>query len=169
MSSPYRILTVCTGNICRSPMAEFMLKNALAAAGLGDDVVVDSAGTMHWQIGDPIDPRAGAVLVEHSIDSSAHRARQFDAAWFPDRELILALDAGHYYQLRALAPDAAARSKVRMLRSFDPAAAALAPDEQGIEDPYYGGPAGFNTSWEQITAALTGIIETVRKGVDARV
>ena len=129
MTEPYRIITVCTGNICRSPMAELMLQRAADGAGLA--VVVDSAGTSGWEVGNPIDPRAAAKLDALGISSAGHSARQFQPAWFAERDLILALDVGHFDALCAAAPDEAARVKVRMLRSFDPAVAGRAARRTG--------------------------------------
>ncbi|MCQ9164783.1 MULTISPECIES: low molecular weight protein-tyrosine-phosphatase [unclassified Arthrobacter] len=156
MSNPYRIMTVCTGNICRSPMAEFMLAGAAAEAGL--DVVVDSAGTTAWEAGNPMDPRAVATLARHGVAAASHEARMFIPAWFAERDLILALDTDHFKALQALAPSPEAAAKVRMLRSFDPAVAGAPLDAQGIYDPWYGDGSDFEASWELISAAIPGIL-----------
>lgn len=156
MSNPFRIITVCTGNICRSPMAEFMLAAAAADAGL--DVAVDSAGTSAWEIGNPIDPRAKDELARHGIAATGHTARKFNPSWFADRDLILALDTDHYDALRALAPTPEAAAKVRMVRSFDPAVAEETPEQQGIYDPWYGDAKDFQASWDMIAAAIPGIL-----------
>lgn len=160
MTKPYRIITVCTGNICRSPMAELMLADAAANAGL--DVEVDSAGTSAWEIGNPIDPRAKAVLYRHGITSAGHTARTFNPAWFAERDLILALDTDHYDTLRALAPTPEAAAKVRMLRSFDPEVAKEGTQAQGIYDPWYGDAKDFEVSWDLIAAAIPGILAHAR-------
>lgn len=160
MSTPYRIITVCTGNICRSPMAEFMVAQAALEAGM--DVLVDSAGTSGWEIGNPIDPRAEAVLSRHGITATEHVARKFNPAWFASRDLILALDTDHFDALRALAPDAAAAAKVRMFRSFDPQLAHAFPQDQGIYDPWFGDAKDFEVSWELIAAAIPGILAHAR-------
>ncbi|RAN71290.1 protein tyrosine phosphatase [Bacillus sp. SRB_336] len=156
MSNPYRIITVCTGNICRSPMAEFMLAEAAAAAGL--NVEVDSAGTTAWEVGNPVDPRAVDTLTRHGVAAGVHKARKFDPAWFADRDLILALDVDHFAALRALAPTPETAAKVRLLRSFDPAVAGAPSDSQGIYDPWYGDESDFEASWELISAAIPGIL-----------
>ncbi|ALV46934.1 hypothetical protein MB46_17055 [Arthrobacter alpinus] len=156
MSNPYRIMTVCTGNICRSPMAEFMLADAAAESGL--EVEVDSAGTTSWEAGKPIDPRAKAVLARHGVAAGDHAAREFQPAWFAERDLILALDTDHFDALIALAPDTASAAKVRMLRSFDPAVAHVATAQQGIYDPWYGDSKDFEASWKLIAAAIPGIL-----------
>ncbi|HXF02696.1 MAG TPA: low molecular weight protein-tyrosine-phosphatase [Arthrobacter sp.] len=164
----YRIIAVCTGNICRSPMAERMLARALQEAGLGSQVSVDSAGTTGWELGRPIDQRAGQRLEQSGLNALDHRARQFEASWYDERDLILALDVDHYDQLRNGAPDEAARDKVMLWRSFDPAVSHLGPSEQGIYDPWFGEASDFEASWQMIDAALKGIIEFVRRELDAR-
>jgi protein-tyrosine phosphatase len=161
-SSAYRIITVCTGNICRSPMAEMMLAAAFQAEGLGSDVTVDSAGTTGYEAGRPIDPRAARRLAATHLSSEHHVARAWQAAWFRERDLILALDVDHYAWLRDAAPDAASMNKVRMLRSFDRTVAGRDLLDQGIEDPWYGGHADFDSAWEQIRGAVPGIVAHVR-------
>lgn len=160
MTAPYRIITVCTGNICRSPMAELMLADAAAQAGI--NVQLDSAGTSGWESGNPIDSRAGSLLAGHGIASDTHRARKFQPSWFAERDLILALDVDHFEALQALAPDDESARKVRMLRSFDPLAAGLSPAQQGIYDPWYGDMADFEASWRLISAAVPGILAYAR-------
>ena len=103
---------VCTGNICRSPMGEVILRRMLADEGVGG-VVVTSGGTGSWHIGDGADSRALRILRQHGYDGSGHRARRFEVAWFAQNDLILAADVGHLRALRRLAPDPAAAQRVR--------------------------------------------------------
>ena len=161
MSSQYRIIAVCTGNICRSPMAELMLAEAFRTERL-TGAVVDSAGTTAYEVGRPIDPRAARKLTSQNISSNRHVAREWQPEWFVSRELILALDVDHYGWLRQAAPDPESLAKIRMLRSFDPAVADKDPLEQGIEDPWYGGHTDFDTTWNLIRASVPGIVEHVR-------
>ena len=161
-SKPYRIIAVCTGNICRSPMAERMLADAFAAAGLSGVVAVDSAGTTAYESGRPVDPRAARILAARSIDSSGHRARKWQQEWFSERHLILALDVDHYGWLLEAAPDEESRARVRMLRSFDPVVADGDNLDHGIEDPWYGGQSDFEETWRLIQASIPGIVEHVR-------
>ncbi|CAI3804776.1 putative low molecular weight protein-tyrosine-phosphatase [Pseudarthrobacter sp. MM222] len=161
LSSQYRIIAVCTGNICRSPMAALMLAEVFAAEGLAA-AAVDSAGTTAYEVGRPIDPRAARALLAHGISSNRHLAREWRSEWFQSYQLILALDVDHYGWLRQAAPDQASLSKIRMLRSFDPAVAGKDLLDQGIEDPWYGGHTDFETTWNLIHAALPGIVEHVR-------
>jgi protein-tyrosine phosphatase len=167
-TSPYRVIAVCTGNICRSPMAELMLSAAFAEAGLADAVTVDSAGTTAYEAGHPIDPRAARKLTAHSLASDRHIAREWRREWFTERHLILALDVDHYGWLRASAPDDNSLSRIRMLRSFDPTLEDGDPLEQGIEDPWYGGHADFEAVWDQVQAAVPGIVRYVQDALDVQ-
>src|SRR5699024_7225054 len=142
----YRILTICTGNICRSPMVEFAVREALEQAGLGDRVEVASAGTSGWEVGNPIDPRAGALLSRHGLSTDAHRARQMDDAELQAADLVLTLDHDHVAPVRRALGPARAEQTVRMVRDFAPHAV----EDTGIRDPWYGDESGFDTAWEQI-------------------
>lgn len=158
----YRICFVCTGNICRSPMAEAVMRQLLDEAGLADKVAVDSAGTAGWHVGDPADRRAVRALDEAGYDGSAHRARAFDPRWFAERDLVVALDGGHLRELRALAAAAGAPDKVRLLRSF-----ASAPADGGLDvaDPYYGDDRGFATVLSQVEEGCRGILAMLERDV----
>ncbi|MFD1720572.1 low molecular weight protein-tyrosine-phosphatase [Amnibacterium endophyticum] len=165
-STPYRVMTVCTGNICRSPIAEVVLRDRFEAAGLGDAVEVDSGGTSSEELGNPIDPRAARVLREAGYavpDRTAHQVTRADLA---DRDLVLAMTAQHARRLRTLAPEDAA--DVRMYRSFDPAAPSLetvSEAELDVEDPWYGGHDDFLATLEQVEAAADAIVEHVRRAL----
>ncbi|MHC6592039.1 low molecular weight protein-tyrosine-phosphatase [Arthrobacter sp. C152] len=164
-SSPYRVITVCTGNICRSPMAELMLTAALEREGLDALVAVDSAGTTGYEAGRPIDPRAARRLAATQLASKHHVAREWEHEWFRERDLILALDIDHFAWLSEAAPDQESLDKIHMLRSFDPAMAGKDRLEQGIEDPWYGGHSDFDAVWHQIHAALPGLVRYIKAAV----
>lgn len=153
---------VCTGNICRSPMAEIILTDLVARAGLDDQVVVDSAGTGDWHVGLQADERTLTALTAGGYDGNAHRARQFEGSWFADKDLILAADRGHERALRRMAPDAEAAAKVRLLRSFDPAAVEAGTLE--VDDPYYGGSRDFERCRDEVEAACRGLVEQLQRG-----
>lgn len=157
----YRVCFVCTGNICRSPMAEAVFRAHVAEAGLGDVVEVDSAGTGGWHEGDGADPRTVSVLEAAGYEQD-HRARQFRASWFDRLDLVIALDAGHLRDLRVLAPTARDAAKVRLLRSYDPTAT---PAEGDVPDPYYGSLDGFEECLELVEAASPGLLDAVREAV----
>ncbi|MGO4145017.1 low molecular weight protein-tyrosine-phosphatase [Paenarthrobacter sp. YAF11_1] len=164
-TSPYRIITVCTGNICRSPMAALMLTEAFDAEGLGQLVTVDSAGTTGYEVGHPIDPRAARVLTAQHIASEDHAARKWRHEWFAERDLILALDVDHFGWLQEGAPDRASLEKVRMFRSFDPRMEGRSSLDLGIEDPWYGGHTDFDNTWTLIKAANPGIVQYVKAAI----
>ncbi|MER5941301.1 low molecular weight protein-tyrosine-phosphatase [Streptomyces sp. NPDC001928] len=159
----YRVCFVCTGNICRSPMAESVFRARVEDAGLGGPVEVDSAGTGGWHEGDPADPRTVSVLEEHGYESG-HAARQFQSSWFARLDLVIALDSGHLKALRRLAPTPEDAAKVRLLRSYDPAAG----DDLDVPDPYYGGRDGFEECLDMVEAASTGLLAAVRAQVEGQ-
>ena len=148
------VVFVCTGNICRSPIAEKVFVHELEQAGLAEAVHVSSAGTGNWHVGSPADERAAAVLRAGGYDV-AHIARQVDAEQL-GADLIVALDRSHQRALRSLVPEP---DRVRLLRSFDPDA----PSGAEVPDPYYGDDDGFATVLEMIRAAMPGMIEWVRE------
>jgi protein-tyrosine phosphatase len=161
MEAAYRICFVCTGNICRSPSAEIVVRALAERAGLSG-IRVDSAGTGDWHAGQSADPRALRALAAAGYDGRAHRARVFYNEWFRERELIVALDRGHARMLRSWAPDDDARSRIRLLRSFDPAVR-VNEDHRLIDvaDPYYDGADAFTVMVQQIEAAGAGLLEQV--------
>ncbi|MGN7247833.1 low molecular weight protein-tyrosine-phosphatase [Janibacter anophelis] len=162
----YRITVVCTGNICRSPMAEWVLRERFDAAGLGEQVEIDSAGTTAWEEGNPADERTVAAMQRHGHtgDYTVHRARVFDKRWFDDRDLVLAADHGHYTVLRRLAGVSEAKDRIRMIRSFDPSG--LKGDALSIDDPWYGDEDSFDQTYDEITGAADGIVEYVRERLE---
>ncbi|MCP2259707.1 protein-tyrosine phosphatase [Streptoalloteichus tenebrarius] len=146
------ICFVCTGNICRSPMAALVFGAHLERAGLADRVRVTSAGTGSWHVGEPADPRTAKVLADHGYPTE-HVAAQVGADHL-DADLLVAMDAGHDRALRRLVDD---HDRVRLLRSFDPAAADL-----DVPDPYYGGRQGFADVLAMVEAAVPGLLGWVR-------
>lgn len=164
-SLPYRVMTVCTGNICRSPMAEVVLRDRFEAAGIGGDVVVDSTGISDEEHGNPIDRRARAALAARGYDVPRRTARQVRSADLPARDLVLAMTSAHARALRTLAGDDDVGRRVVMYRRFDPAAPHV-PDAGpahllDVDDPWYGGPEHFESCLDEIEAAADGIVEHV--------
>lgn len=169
---PYCVMTVCTGNICRSPMAEIVLRDRFDAAGLSGRVVVDSTGISAEEHGNPVDRRARRVLAEHGYDTGdGHHARQVRPSDLVSRDLVLAMTTQHARALRRLHGD----GNVRMYRSFDPAAPAVPPERAerdehrlDIDDPWYGGMQDFEDCLAQIEAAADGVVEFVRQELTRR-
>ncbi|MEW9517489.1 low molecular weight protein-tyrosine-phosphatase [Streptomyces tubercidicus] len=166
MTAPFRVCFVCTGNICRSPMAESVFRARLAEAGLDGLVEVDSAGTGGWHEGDGADPRTVAVLRAGGYEH-AHTARQFHASWFDRLDLVIALDSGHLRELRRLAPTPRDAAKVRLLRTYGTGTATDATDDLDVPDPYYGGFEGFEECLEMVEEASDGLLAAVRAALPA--
>jgi protein-tyrosine phosphatase len=153
-SGPYRVCLVCLGNICRSPMAEVILRDELDRAGLSGLVEVDSAGTGDWHLGSPMDPRARAELSRHGYDGSAHRARQFGRSWFSRYDLVTAMDRANLAGLRKMAPDRQAEERTALFLGFDPASGA--PDLE-VPDPYDGGPEDYALVFDLVRPAARAL------------
>jgi protein-tyrosine phosphatase len=149
----YRICFVCMGNICRSPMAEVVMRSMVLDAGLEDQFELSSAGTGGWHVGAPADQRARATLAARGYDGESHRARQFAAHWFDENDLVLAVDESTYSALRSLDPEAAGE-KLRRLREFDP----LAEGDLDVPDPYYGGRRGFDDVLDMVERSCRGLL-----------
>jgi protein-tyrosine phosphatase len=153
---PYRIAFVCSGNICRSPTAEAITRKLLADRGLADAVEVESFGIGDWHVGERMDRRAAAALRKRGYDID-HRARVIDAYDISERDLVVAIDRGHEQDLRALAWTVADAEKVRLLRSFEPAA----DGDLDIPDPYYGGASGFEHVLDLIETGCRGLVDEI--------
>ena len=154
-SGPYRVCCVCLGNICRSPMAEVVLRAQLAAAGLRDRVIVDSAGTGDWHVGDPMNPPARRQLERRGYDGAAHRARQFDASWLAERDLILAMDHSNLANLRALAEEEGKPDAIPRIRLFGEVAGL---DGADVPDPWGGSTADFARVLTMLETGMARIV-----------
>jgi protein-tyrosine phosphatase len=164
-AGPYRVCLVCLGNICRSPMAEVVLRAHLTAAGLAGQVTVDSAGTGGWHVGEPMNSRARAALARRGYDGEAHRARQFTAAWLPARDLVLAMDASNLKALKSLfeGPRIVPRANTartdpgdsHRLRLFGNAAELHGAD---IPDPYGGSAVEFDQVLTMLETGMPALV-----------
>lgn len=146
------ILFVCTGNICRSPTGEAVLRRMTDAAGLGDAVTVESCGTHAYHIGQPPDARAQEAGERRGYDFSGQRARQICAEDFDRFDLILAMDGGHLDRLRRAAP-AGRSDRIRRFLDFAPGAG-----RRDVPDPYYGGADDYELALDLIEAGCRGIV-----------
>jgi len=155
-ATPTRVLAVCLGNICRSPTAEAALREAADTAGV--DLVVDSAGTGAWHVGNRPDERMRAAgdVAGLAIEGAA---RQVTVADFDDFDVLLAMDASNLADLRQLAPSAKAAQRLHLFRDFD-------PDGRGhdVPDPYYGGPDGFIEVVQIARRAAKGVVAAIAAG-----
>jgi protein-tyrosine phosphatase len=152
-----RLVFVCLGNICRSPTAHGVMRHLVREAGLADQISVDSAGTGDWHLGEPPDVRTQATAKRRGV-ALDHRAQRFTAKDFARYDLILAMDRNNQRDLERMAPTDADRAKVRLLRSFDPAA----PKDAEVPDPYYGGAQGFEEVYDVVEAACRGLLAHLR-------
>lgn len=150
-----RVLFVCMGNICRSPIAEGIFRERLRANGLTEDVATDSAGTHDYHVGKAPDRRAQAIMAQQGIDISDLRARPVDGFDFEFFDYILAMDEGNYEWLQAEAPSSH-RAKIQPMLSF-----AESSGVNWVPDPYFGGDAGFRSVYELIDDAANGLLDSV--------
>ncbi len=159
MSAPTRVLTVCLGNICRSPVAEAAVREAAEAAGA--DVEVDSAGTGGYHTGDPPDPRMQAAgrAAGLVVEGAARQVRAADLRTF---DLVVAMDIDNLAHLERMATvDDEATATLRLFRSFDPDA-----DGTEVPDPYYGGRDGFRDVVAMMRPAAAGVVAWIQERDD---
>lgn len=152
-----KILFVCLGNICRSPLAEGVFQHLVDEAGRGAEFEIDSCGTGGWHAGQLADPRSRAVAQQHGL-TLTHRARQFERGDFENFDLILAMDRDNKSDLTSfsnLKPEHAA--KVKLLREYDP----QAKGDLDVPDPYYGGPEGFENVYQMVERSSRKLLETL--------
>jgi low molecular weight protein-tyrosine phosphatase len=156
-----RLLFVCLGNICRSPTAEGVMRSLVISEGLERQIELDSAGTGAWHVGSSPDGRARRAAAGRGIEL-AGRARQVRPEDLEGFDLVLAMDRENERLLAALARDEQERSKVRLLREFDPASAQNGDLE--VPDPYYGAAGGFEEVLDLVQAACEGLLAEIRSG-----
>jgi low molecular weight protein-tyrosine phosphatase len=150
-----RVLFVCLGNICRSPIAQGVFENVLRREGLDDEVSVDSAGTGTWHVGEPPDQRAQRSASSRGLDLSTQRARRIAPEDCENFDYVLTMDEENYRAVASLCRGSAA---VRPFLDF-----ATDSPETEVPDPFYGGPEGFEHVLDLVEEASEGLIADIRE------
>lgn len=157
MGKPKKILFVCLGNICRSPLAEGVFQSK-ASHLIDDSFLVDSAGTGAWHVGEKPDSRMRQTATDYGVSLEHLRARKFRVDDFDQFDLILAMDKQNRQDILSLARTDADREKVKLFRAYDPT-----PEDGNVPDPYYGGTDGFHNVFrivDRTTEALLTDLKT---------
>ena len=153
----WRIVFICTGNICRSPTAEGVLRQMVAGQGLAEHIDVASAGLEDWHAGAPPDARSQAHAQRRGYDLAAQRARLFTRRDFERFDWVIAMDAGHHDELRRLCPPGQTH-KLRRATDFSDGVPA-----GGVPDPYYGDAGGFEAVLDMVEAVCAGVLAEARR------
>ena len=153
--APVSVLFVCTGNICRSPSAEAILRRKAAEGGVGERLRIDSAGLGEWHLGHPPDPRAVDALQARGYPMGDQTARLVEARDFERFDYVIAMDEGHYKELRRWCPRDA-RERVRLFLEFAPHTG-----RKSVPDPYYGDTRGFDAMVDLIEAGTDGLLAEI--------
>lgn len=151
---PVRILMVCLGNICRSPLAEGILQSKLPK----DKFIVDSAGTGNWHSGEQPDKRSILTAKNRGLDISCQKARQVRQSDFTDFDHIYVMDSSNLRDVTKLAPNDTSRSKVKLMMDE------IFPGQKiDVPDPYYGGPEGFDKVYDMLDEACERVAQKLIK------
>ena len=158
----HRILFVCLGNICRSPMAEGVFRRVAEEAGLLHLFDVDSAGMGDWHRGQPPDQRAQEAALRRGVDISALSARKIEPEDFEAFDVVMAMDGSNIADLEDIVPHAA-RGKIRRFLDYAPHLGT-----EDVPDPYYGGVEGFDHALDLIEAAAEGLLADLTRDAKAK-
>lgn len=150
-----KVLFVCMGNICRSPLAHGLFEDRVAKAGLSHVVTIDSAGTHAYHVGERPDPRSQQTALKHGFDLSSQSARKVAASDFEVFDYVLAMDRDNHAILSSQCPDEH-RHKLKLFLEFAPELT-----DAEVPDPYYGGDSGFEHVYELIDAAANGLMADI--------
>lgn len=156
----FRICFVCTGNICRSPMAESIFRHLIAEKRLESQLAVSSAATGDWHVGERADHRTITALAARGYDATPHRARQFDPSWFERLDLVVAFDRGQERILKEWAPEQH-QGKVQLLTTFDSESAGTSD----VPDPYYSDADLFDSVLATIERASIALLRQLEPGI----
>jgi low molecular weight protein-tyrosine phosphatase len=148
----FRLLFICLGNICRSPMAEGVFRRVIEEEGLADRFEIDSAGLGDWHVGQAPDDRAQAAAQSRGLDISGQSARQVQQEDFARFDLLLVMDRSNYGELKRRAPKAA-HGKIRYFLDYAPHVGT-----KDVPDPFFGGAEGFDHALDLIEEAAHGLV-----------
>lgn len=159
-----KVLFVCLGNICRSPLGEGMFRHLVTEMGLEDRFLIDSAGTGNWHIGAPPHVDSQRVARERGMDISDQRARQITPLDLRDFDYLIAMDSSNKEGILALDPNGRYADKVKLMLEFYPECGM-----KDVPDPYFGGPEGFSPVLDMIEEASRNLLMQIlsEKGLQA--
>lgn len=156
-----RVMFVCLGNICRSPLAQGVFAHLAAQRGVAEDLTIESAGTGHWHIGDPPDKRSSAVAKKHGVELRS-RGQQIDESYFGRFDLFVAMDRSNVGNLRRMG---CPEERLALMLAFAPESlkarhpGALSTLE--VPDPYHDGPEGFDVVYELVHESCVGLLDEI--------
>ncbi|RMF54292.1 MAG: low molecular weight phosphotyrosine protein phosphatase [Bacteroidetes bacterium] len=149
-----RVLFVCLGNICRSPLAEGVFRHLVKERGLAEHFEIDSAGTGSWHVGEPPDRRMRETARRHGVSLDGQRARQFEEEDLQRFDHIFAMDRNNLHDILYYDRQDRFGNKVRLFREFDPD-----PGDYQVPDPYYGGPQGFENVYRIVERTARTLLD----------
>lgn len=157
---PFRVMFICTGNICRSPLAHAVFENLIEIENVQELFEVESSGTTAYHVGEQADSRMRRTASEHGVRIN-HRSRQLFRKDLADYDLLLTMDGHNYRDTLSLCRTEEEREKVKMFRDYD-------PEGQGdVPDPWYGGNEGFETVWTIVRRTSESLLSKIRRGLAA--
>ncbi|MEM6782494.1 MAG: low molecular weight protein-tyrosine-phosphatase [Bacteroidota bacterium] len=160
---PVRVLFVCLGNICRSPLAEGVFRHHVDQAGLTDRFEIDSAGTGRWHVGEPPDPRMRSTARERGLSLDDQRGRQAQGSDLRYYDHIFTMDRSNLHDVLFLDPQGANSYRVRLFREFDPD-----PEDYQVPDPYSGQQEGFDLVFDIVDRTSAVILGKLVKAYQLR-
>ncbi len=152
------VMFVCLGNICRSPLAEGVLKKLIKERNLQNEIAVDSSGTSNWHVGDLPDPRTEEIAIQHGIQLD-HRGQQIHPEDLQTFDYIVSMDTSNYNNIRALKGFGGnGQGRLIMMRDFDELGMG-----KDVPDPYYGGANGFKNVYDMLLRSCNNFLDHILK------